>query len=111
MRSSDCGLDPVARAGRIKLRLTVALVGFCLRLWIALISAGADINTQTELGITALMYASFYNTNPRVIDALLDAGANATLEDEDGNTAPELARSNGALTDTPTLTRLIEAGN
>lgn len=77
----------------------------------ALISAGADINTQTELGITALMYASFYNNNPRVVDALLDAGADATLEDEDGNTAPVLARSNGALTDTPTLTRLIEAGN
>ena len=61
----------------------------------ALISHGADVNARNEFGQTPLMYASKWG-HAKVVEALLDAGADkelkATSGDWEGKTALDLAR-------------------
>ena len=60
------------------------------------ISHGADVNVREKYGETPLMYASFMG-HAKVVEALLDAGADkelkATSGDWEGKTALDLARS------------------
>ena len=61
----------------------------------ALISHGADVNARDQYGRTPLMRASGYG-RAKVVEALLDAGADkqlkATSGDWEGKTALDLAR-------------------
>ena len=61
----------------------------------ALISHGADVNAREEDGYTPLMWASYYGY-AKVVEALLDAGADkelkATSGRREGKTALDLAR-------------------
>ena len=63
----------------------------------ALISHGADVNAREEDGVTPLMYAS-YNGYAKVVEALLDAGADKELKATsgwaEGKTALDVARMN-----------------
>ena len=49
----------------------------------ALISHGADVNARNEWGKTPLMWASF-NGHAKVVEALLDAGADKELKATSG---------------------------
>ena len=61
----------------------------------ALISHGADVNARDEYGQTPLMLASYYGY-AKVVEALLDAGADkelkATSGDDKGKTALDISR-------------------
>ena len=62
----------------------------------ALISHGADVNARDEYGKTPLMQASYYGY-AKVVEALLDAGADKELKGTsgywEGKTALDFARS------------------
>ena len=57
-----------------------------------LISHGADVNARDVNERTPLMHAS-QQGNAKIVEALLDAGANKTLKDINGSTAHEIARA------------------
>ena len=61
-----------------------------------LIAHGADVNARADDGWTPLMYAS-YHGHAKVVEALLDAGADKELKATDGrfegNTALDFARN------------------
>ncbi len=72
----------------------------------ALIAAGADVNAQDGRGITPLMAAvSSDSQNPKVVEALLKAGANPARLDVYGDSALDWARKSGY----PDAVRLLEA--
>ncbi len=50
------------------------------------INDGASVNARDDYGLTPLMYASAYNTNPKIINLLLKAGADFKVEDNDAIT-------------------------
>jgi len=58
-----------------------------------------NVNARTEYGRTALMYAAGFGT-PEHLRVLLDAGADASIKNSDGNTAWDLAQENESLKDT-----------
>jgi len=60
-----------------------------------LIEAGADPNARTSGGLTPLMYAAAHDNSP-VIGLLIQRGADATLESEEGKRAIDYARDNRA---------------
>ena len=47
---------------------------------------GADVNIRDQQGMTTLLLAAQLGTNPKVMKALLDAGADPSLVDNRGNT-------------------------
>ena len=49
-----------------------------------LLKAGAEVNAQTNSGNTALMYASYGDID--LVRALLDAGADISIANDDGET-------------------------
>ena len=53
----------------------------------AALQAGANVNADGELDVTALMLAAWWNENAEVVLALLDAGAELEARDERGVTA------------------------
>ena len=59
-----------------------------------LLTAGAQINARDSNGRTALFRAC-YNPNPAVIAALLKAGADPTLQDQQGKNAAEVSEEMG----------------
>lgn len=56
---------------------------------LSLIEAGANIDARSDAGWTALMYAA--RDNPALVTTLLDAGADMTVENQDGQLAFDLA--------------------
>ena len=59
-----------------------------------LLQAGADFNSRTKDGWTALMVAAARSTNPEVVSILLNAGVNINAKDKDGLTALMRAEEN-----------------
>ena len=57
-----------------------------------MIQAGGDVNEQTEYGSTAL-HAASREGHVEVITALLAAGADKTMKDEDGRTPYDVAKN------------------
>ncbi|MCY4355607.1 MAG: hypothetical protein OXC09_12695 [Truepera sp.] len=65
------------------------------------LSAGPDVNARTiGLGYTPLHWAVWFSDDPAAIEALLDAGADATARDLSGNTPWDYTQDNEALRDT-----------
>ena len=62
----------------------------------ALLAAGAEVNARASYGVTPL-HAAAANGTPAVIAALLAAGADASVVDDDGKTAFDHAEDNAAI--------------
>ena len=58
---------------------------------------------------TSLHLAAWANGNPAIVEALLDAGADATVRGHEGNTPWDLAQENEALSGTDAYRRLNDA--
>tara|TARA_R110000744_G_scaffold120008_1_gene223671 strand:+ start:1263 stop:1610 length:348 start_codon:yes stop_codon:yes gene_type:complete len=71
--------------------------------------SGADLNARAENGFTPLHWAALYNENPEVIIALLDAGADGTAVNDDGETPFDAAKDNEALEGTDAYWALSDA--
>jgi ankyrin repeat protein len=63
-----------------------------------LLKRGANAQLVNIYNRNALHYAAYHNAAIEIIDALINAGADPTTKDCDGNTPGEYARSNGRLT-------------
>ena len=61
-----------------------------------LIERGANVNAQSTKGVTALMIAATHN-NPPMIGLLMESGADASLKDDQGQTATDVAERNGNI--------------
>ena len=59
-----------------------------------LLKAGADIEARNKDGITPLIWAARFNSNPEMIEVLLKAGANPKAKDKEGKTAADYAKDN-----------------
>ena len=70
--------------------------------------AGADVEARTEDGQTPLMFAAIENSNPEVLQVLLDAGADATAKNGMGEIAWDLIQDNEALKGSKAYWRLNE---
>lgn len=57
-------------------------------------AAGAKVEAEDEIGTTALMFAAEYNTNPDVLKALLDAGAEVNACDNSGKKVDDYLNEN-----------------
>jgi ankyrin repeat protein len=76
-----------------------------------LVANGAEINAVDDNEqFTALMYAAVEGLTD-VVDILLEAGADPTMVDEDGDTAAVFARQSGATDIANKLQALIDAQN
>jgi ankyrin repeat protein len=73
------------------------------------LKAGAEINARDEKGQTPLMKAAMLNENPESILFFLKAGADATLKDNRGERAIDLAEENEAVKDTDAYWKLDDA--
>ncbi len=62
----------------------------------SLIERGANVNAQSTKGVTALMIAATHN-NPPMIGLLIQSGADASLKDDQGQTATDVATRNGNI--------------
>lgn len=60
----------------------------------ALIKKGADVDTRSKSGVTALMLAAAHNHAP-IVGLLIQAGANVDAKSSNGKTARQLAEQNG----------------
>ncbi len=76
-----------------------------------LLKGGADIAARDTYGWTALMRAAAQNANPEMVGRLLRAGADASLRNNDGECALDVAARNDALKDTEEYRMLEEASN
>lgn len=72
-----------------------------------LLANGADIDQQAANGLTALMLAAGQGTPGQVV-YLLNAGADPTVTNAEGQTALDLARSNTAVRTSGAYVRLVE---
>jgi quinoprotein dehydrogenase-associated probable ABC transporter substrate-binding protein len=62
----------------------------------SLIERGANVNARSTKGVTALMIAATHN-NPPMIGLLMESGADASLKDDQGQTATDVATRNGNI--------------
>ena len=56
---------------------------------------GANPNAKDNNGMTALMWAAWFNRDPEAVSLLLGAGAETATKDDEGNTALDYARGKG----------------
>lgn len=70
--------------------VTLETVADCL-------NSDSDVNARTENGYTPLHFAAALADNPDVLTVLLDAGADGTAVNSDGETPFDLAKDNEAL--------------
>ncbi len=56
---------------------------------------GANPNAKDSNGMTALMWAAWFNRDPETVSILLGAGAETATKDDEGNTALDYARGKG----------------
>ena len=75
--------------------LVIAAVSGAVDITRILIDHGADLNIRAADGFSALMYAPSYD-HVRVAIALIEAGANPELVDQNGRTARDLCFNDGA---------------
>jgi quinoprotein dehydrogenase-associated probable ABC transporter substrate-binding protein len=61
-----------------------------------LIDHGAEVDSQSKAGVTALMIAATHNSAP-MIGLLMDAGADPSIKNNIGLTAADVAEKNGNL--------------
>ena len=74
------------------------------------LAAGADVNARSiGLGYTPLHWVVWFSDDSAVIEALLDAGADATAQDIDGNTPWDYAKYREVLQGSDAYQRLSEA--
>jgi ankyrin repeat protein len=60
-----------------------------------LIQRGANVNAQSQEGVTPLMIAAARNSAP-MIGLLAQAGAKSDIKSKEGKTAADIAEQNGA---------------
>ena len=72
------------------------------------LSEGAEVTARGEGEATPLHFAASRSANPAVVEALLDAGADASATDSQGRVPWEHARENAALKGTDVYWRLNE---
>jgi hypothetical protein len=70
---------------------------------------GFSVKDRTDIGATPLHYAAQLNSNPDVISALIEAGADGSIEDNDGKTPFDFAKNNEAIKNTDAYWALNEA--
>lgn len=73
--------------------MLTAAVG-SVKMLLPLINAGFDPNQSNGKGLTALMLAARFNTDPEMLKVLLAAGANGDVLDQDENTVFHAAARN-----------------
>ncbi|MDG2292657.1 MAG: ankyrin repeat domain-containing protein [Phycisphaerales bacterium] len=74
-----------------------------------LLAAGADVNARSELNWTPLFFAARWTPDPAIVLLLLEAGADAAVEDRDGFDALTYAGRNDALKGTEAFRALRAA--
>ena len=75
----------------------------------ALLKAGADIEARANTGLTPLMLAATGNFNPKIIETLLKADANAKAKDKEEKTAFDYAKENEKIYKTKAYWNLNDA--
>jgi len=65
----------------------------------AAVAAGYDITLSTSNGDNMLHYATWVGRNPKVIEYLIELGADITVQNNDGKTAYDLAQDNIFIVD------------
>jgi ankyrin repeat protein len=76
-----------------------------------LVSKGANVNATGSDGKTPLMAAAEFCSNPEVISALLNYGANAKIKDINNKMAVQYALDNKHLRNTQAVRRLATESN
>lgn len=74
-----------------------------------LVAAGAEIDVRNDRGRTPLHQAASFREAP-VVEALLDAGADRALEDNEGNRASDLVAGNSNIERDSNLVRRLRGG-
>jgi ankyrin repeat protein len=97
----------VSPAGRTALHVAAAYYA-CEELCDALLKAGANINARTKDGASPLMLAA-QSAKLRLVNFLLENGANPKLKDNKGQTAYEYALRADPMTDLPEARKNLEA--
>ena len=62
-----------------------------------LIAGGADLELKDPWGNTVLARSSQFNTNPQIIQNLIDQGSDKSIENKFSQTAWDLLRKNDAI--------------
>ena len=104
------GADPNARTGGGGTALHLAAPQAPVAVVSELLGAGADPNArdgEVEGRRTPLHHAAGRSQHPSVVLALLNAGADASLKDDDGQLAVDFARANDAITGSDAYARLL----
>lgn len=70
---------------------------------------GFSVNDRNDRGATPLHFAAALSLNPDVITALIKAGADGSIENNDGETPFDLAKENEALKNTDAYWALNDA--
>ena len=69
---------------------------------------GADVNAVDMFGMTPLMQAATYNSNPKILRTLIENGADVAAKNKEGKTALDYAERNEKLKGTDAYNLLRE---